>query len=79
LVYTIQHIADILVANVSLHQPATVVEHLSTDSRRISFPSTTVFFALETERRDAHIFIKEVYERGVRNFIVKIGYHANEF
>jgi Alr-MurF fusion protein len=79
LVYTIQHIADILAADALLPRPATVIEQLSTDSRRISFPSTTVFFALETERRDAHIFIKEVYERGVRNFIVKTGYRAKEF
>jgi len=78
-VYTIQHIADILPANASLPQPATVVEQLVIDSRRISFPSTTVFFALQTERRDAHIFIKEVYERGVRNFVVKTGYTTNEF
>ncbi|HXL57270.1 MAG TPA: Mur ligase family protein, partial [Chitinophagaceae bacterium] len=45
----------------------------------ISFPSTTIFFALQTERRDAHIFIKEVYERGVRSFIVNPNYNADGF
>jgi alanine racemase len=77
--YTIQNIAEILAADASLNQPAEVIEQLSTDSRRISLPSTTLFFALQTQRRDAHIFIKEVYERGVRNFVVRKNYDAKNF
>lgn len=76
--YTIQHIAEVLNAKDSLAQPASVIEQVATDSRRISFPSTTLFFALQTERRDAHTFIKEVYERGVRNFVVNAMFNAEE-
>jgi len=77
--YTIQNIAEILCAEALLAQPAEVIEYLSTDSRRISFPSATLFFALQTARRDAHIFIKEVYERGVRNFVVHKKYDTKNF
>jgi alanine racemase len=79
LLYTIQHIAGILHAASSISKQDAIVEHLSIDSRRISFPSTTLFFSLQTERRDAHVFIDEIYKRGVMNFIVKKGYDANKF
>ena len=78
MLYSIQHIAEILDAKASLQNSDAIVEHLVTDSRRISFPSTSLFFALQTERRDGLFFIKEVHERGVRNFIVKTGYDAHE-
>lgn len=79
MIYTIQHIAEIVSGKASLAKPAEVIEQLSVDSRRISFPATTLFFALQTERRDAHAFIKEVYERGVRNFVVKKDYDSKNF
>lgn len=77
--YTIQHIAEILKARASFAQPASVIEQLATDSRRISFPSSTLFFALQTQRRDAHVFIKEVYERGVRNFVANTSFNTEKF
>ncbi len=47
-----------------------VIEHLLTDSRKALFPATSLFFALKGGRRDGHDFLQEVYEKGVRNFIV---------
>jgi alanine racemase len=46
------------------------VEHLLTDSRRLVYPETTLFFALYGPRRDGHAFIPDLYLRGVRNFII---------
>lgn len=46
------------------------IEHLLPDSRKVLFPATSLFFALKGARRDGHSFIPEVYEKGVRNFIV---------
>lgn len=43
---------------------------LLTDSRKVSQPGETLFFAIETKNNDAHRFISELYERGVRNFVV---------
>ena len=47
-----------------------VVEHLLIDSRKLSFPSTTLFFAFKGQRHDGHKYIADLYEKGLRNFIV---------
>ncbi len=46
------------------------IDHILTDSRKILFPSGSVFFAIAGYRRDGHLFIPEAYGRGVRCFIV---------
>ncbi|HEY4966708.1 MAG TPA: bifunctional UDP-N-acetylmuramoyl-tripeptide:D-alanyl-D-alanine ligase/alanine racemase, partial [Puia sp.] len=46
------------------------MEHLLTDSRRLVYPETSLFFALPGPRRDGEIFIQDLYLRGVRNFVV---------
>ena len=67
--YSIQKIATILNAK-SIIVDDVIVEHLLIDSRKISFPTTSLFFALVGDRRNGHQYVKEVYERGVRNFVV---------
>lgn len=68
--YTVKQIAHILQAKASIKNANATIEQLLTDSRRLIFPETTLFFAIVTQRRDAHHFISELYERGVRNFAV---------
>jgi alanine racemase len=68
--YTIKRIADILNAATRLANEDATVERLLTDSRRLIFPETILFFAIVTPQRDAHNFIIDLYERGVRNFVV---------
>lgn len=46
------------------------IDWLLTDSRSLCFPEETLFFALKTKRNDGHKYIGELYERGVRNFVV---------
>ena len=46
------------------------IDRLLTDSRSLCFPETTLFFALRTPRGDGHLFIPELYRRGVRSFVV---------
>lgn len=43
---------------------------LLTDSRRLSFPEKSLFFALKTKTNDGHRYIKELYNLKVRNFVV---------
>ncbi len=47
------------------------IAFLLTDSRSLSFPEETLFFALRSERNDGHQYIGELYKRGVRNFVVE--------
>ena len=44
---------------------------LLTDSRSLSFPEETLFFALKSQRNDGHRYIEDLYRRGVRNFVVE--------
>ncbi|MEP6464990.1 MAG: bifunctional UDP-N-acetylmuramoyl-tripeptide:D-alanyl-D-alanine ligase/alanine racemase [Parafilimonas sp.] len=77
--YTIKQIALLLHAESTFANGDAVIEQLLTDSRRIIFPETTLFFAIVTQRRNAHAFINELYERGVRNFVVQKNFDASAF
>ena len=44
--------------------------NLLLDSRKLLFPATSLFFALGGPRRSGISFIKELYEKGVHNFVV---------
>ena len=68
--YTIEQIRDILKAKGRIVTADCKVARLLTDSRSLSFPEETVFFAIKTKHGDGHNYIKELYNRGVRNFIV---------
>ena len=46
------------------------VDWLLTDSRSLSFPEETLFFALTTKRNKGARYIPDLYERGVRNFVL---------
>jgi len=67
--YSVKHIAQVIAASNKELVDATI-EYLLIDSRKIVFPETSLFFALTGPRRDGHTYIKEVYGRGVRNFVV---------
>ena len=46
------------------------IDWILTDSRSLCFPEETLFFALKTKRNDGHKYLSDLYERGVRNFVV---------
>ena len=46
------------------------IDWVLTDSRSLCFAEETLFFALKTKRNDGHKYIPELYEQGVRNFVV---------
>lgn len=46
------------------------VSDLIIDSRLMFKASNTVFFALKSKRNDGHNYIEELYNKGLRNFIV---------
>ena len=47
-----------------------LVEHLLIDSRKAYSPTTSIFFALVSSRRNGHDFISELYQKGVRSFVI---------
>ena len=69
--HSIRHIASIVSGSLLQFRQDDPIEHLLTDSRRLVYPETSLFFALQGPRRDGESFIPELYLRGVRNFIVR--------
>jgi alanine racemase len=49
----------------------TKATYLLTDSRQISFPDQSIFFAIKGEHHDGHQFLKELYVKGVREFVIE--------
>ncbi len=45
--------------------------YLLTDSRSLSYPEETLFFALQTSLNDGHKYIPDLYKAGVRNFVIQ--------
>lgn len=50
--------------------PDTDIKWLLTDSRSLSFPSESMFFALKTSRNNGHQYISELYRQNLRYFVV---------
>jgi len=46
------------------------IRDLLIDSRRLIYPEHCLFVALVSDRNDGHKYIPELYEKGVRNFLV---------
>lgn len=67
--YPIEVIADIIGAERKGNTAATI-NWLLTDSRSLSFPEDTLFFALTTKRNKGSKFIPELVDLGVRNFVL---------
>ena len=53
-----------------------IVSQLLTDSRSLTAPEETIFFALRTEAGDGHNYIPDLYGKGVRNFVVASDYYT---
>lgn len=55
-----------------LHTPIdTTAAYLLTDSRQLIFPQQTLFFAIKGEHHDGHQFLSDLYQKGVRQFVVE--------
>ena len=74
--YELKNIASIIGAKTMVNdQWSTVnekrtIDWLLTDSRSLCYPESTLFFALRTDRGNGHHYIADLYQRGVRAFVV---------
>lgn len=67
--YAISKVAQIIGAKTNtLHE--STISILLTDSRHLSFPESSLFFALKTKTNDGHRYIADLYKWRVRNFVV---------
>ena len=71
--YTIENIAAIVKGRLQSTDPhAAGIEQLLIDSRKLTYPANSLFFALDGPRRNGHLFIEDLYRRGGRNFVVHL-------
>ena len=70
--YTFQEISQIIEAKpLQITQAQTRIHHLLIDSRKIAYPAYSLFFAIQGARHDGHTFLKDLYQKGVRNFVLE--------
>lgn len=67
--YNISEISKIIGAERIGNNEASI-SWLLTDSRSLCFAEDTLFFAIKTSKNDGHKYIRELYSRGVKNFVV---------
>ena len=68
--YKISTIAEIINATILQSSNDSVIENLLTDSRKLLFASSSLFFALPGTGRNGNDFIEGLYKKGVRSFVV---------
>ena len=67
--YNVAALSEIIAIKAILKHPEQLITQLLTDSRKISDPATSVFFALKA-KKDAHQFIAPLYQLGLRSFVI---------
>ncbi|MES2591030.1 MAG: bifunctional UDP-N-acetylmuramoyl-tripeptide:D-alanyl-D-alanine ligase/alanine racemase [Bacteroidota bacterium] len=71
MIYTISNISSVIKATVTGNgKQDRVIKNLLIDSRKLSNAETSLFFAIKGERHNGHTYIAELYEKGVRAFVV---------
>ncbi len=68
--YTIEKIASITGGQSIIHKDILFIENLIVDSRKLNAPTSSLFIALQSIRRNGEDFIPDLYSAGVRSFIV---------
>ncbi len=76
--YKVSEIAKIINANYLQQGKDVLIENLLTDSRKLLFSNASLFFALSGVGRNGDSFIKPLYEKGTRNFIVNESFSTHE-
>ncbi|MBQ9555388.1 MAG: bifunctional UDP-N-acetylmuramoyl-tripeptide:D-alanyl-D-alanine ligase/alanine racemase [Muribaculaceae bacterium] len=75
--YSITEISNVLeLTGGQIVDEDAIVSQLLTDSRSLTLPQETIFFALRTEAGDGHNYIPDLFDKGVRNFVVASDYYA---
>lgn len=75
MMYNIKDVANIIGAK-STYLHECFIDELIIDSRTLSFPESTLFFAIKTSSNDGHKYIAELYKLRVRNFVIS-EYHPD--
>ena len=73
--YSLREIAQIISAETS-SKSEEKIGVLLTDSRSLSDTAGSLFFALTTAHDDGHRYVRDLYERGLKNFVVNYAFEG---
>ncbi|MBK7427618.1 MAG: alanine racemase [Saprospiraceae bacterium] len=59
--------------------PEPAIRHYVIDSRKLIFPGSSIFFAIRSSVRDGHQFVEDLYQAGVRAFVVSSDFATSPF
>ena len=68
--YSLQKVAEVVNGQLQGGAPERKVCDLLIDSRHLMDPAQALFFALKSSRNDGHRYIADLYDKGVRAFVV---------
>ena len=68
--YHITDIAKIINAEIISPDTSAFIKHICIDSRKVIFPSQSIFIALKGIKNDGHLYLKDAYNKGMRHFII---------
>src|SRR5687768_12251221 len=68
--YTISQITTAVKGKLIQSVSEALITRLAYDSRKIIEPSNSLFFAIRGKRHDGHLFLQDLYQKGIRNFVV---------
>ena len=66
----LKNIAQIIGTSLQSKVTDSEINWLLTDSRSLSFPAESLFFAIKTARNNGHKYIAGLYEQNLRYFVV---------
>ena len=69
--YPLRQVADIVGGELVGEAGGRFVTDLLIDSRHLMEPANALFFALKSNRNDGHKYVKDLYDKGVRAFVVQ--------
>ena len=69
--FLIKDIIKLLNTKTKLGDGDLFIKSILIDSRKLADPKETLFFAIDGLRLDGHNYIKELYAKGLRNFVVE--------
>lgn len=77
--YSVEKISDIIKGRLKAGSENILIEYLLTDSRKVMHPGSSLFFALQGARRNGDSFIPDLYQRGIKNFVVDGTFAAENY
>ncbi len=66
-----KYFANIIQGKIIKHSIDTDICKINIDSRKLKISLDTIFFAIKGKNHDSHKFLKEIYDKGIKQFVIE--------